>query len=346
MKTINKILSILIILLIVSSCREITVTTEVHKDGSFTRTITITGDSADVFKPDLPYPIDESWAKTTEVDTTDKEKDVYTLVYSKTFKNSKQLDKVISQDTGWRKQLDRSIEIKKRYGLFYSYLTFMETVPATNPFTVLDYRDYLSEEDLRWLSNKVPVTPADSTYLEELDERAFKYVAASAMEELYQTIIEGVVKLGNPELTIKDIELYKDSIIDKDNDPDYNHSFDAFYEYYARWSNDTTIYLLKELEPPLFSVLNPKLEAFNNVFDMEQYVNEVELPGLITETNSVELQGNRVKWDVDSWSIMFEDREMYIESRVINVWGFILVGIVLLSLLFLIIYKTRTNNKK
>jgi len=345
MKTINKILSILIILLIVSSCREITVKTEVHKDGSFTRTVTITGDSADVFEPDLPYPIDESWAKTIEVDTTDKEDDVYTLIYSKTFKNSKQLELVLSQDTGWRKQLDRKIEVNKRYGLFNSYLTYKETIDAANPFKALDYTDYLNEEDLLWINcSKIPVTPADSVFLEELEDRAFEFVIASALEELFQTIKEGVVKLGHPELTTDNIEIYRDSILDKDIG--YNDSFDAFYDNYASWSNDTNIYLLKGLEPPLLSALNSKHKAFDNIVEMEQYFNKVEMPGLITETNSIELLGNQVNWDVDSWSIMFEDRVMIVESRVINVWGFILVGLVLLSLLILIIYKTRTNSAK
>jgi hypothetical protein len=348
MKTTHKIFILTILLVAVYGCREITVTTAVHKDGSFTRTITITGDSADVFKPDLPYPVDDSWTKAIRKDTTDV--DDYTLTYTKTFPNDEQLGREISRDTGWRKQLDRKIEVRKRFGLFYSYLSYKEAIPAANPFTELDYRDYLSEEDMLWIScSKDPVTPDDSIYLVSLEERAFNFVVESALTELYRTVIEGAEKLGHPGLTVDKIEVYRDSILDIDkleSELDYGDHFDAFYDNFARWSKDTSIYLLKGLEPPLLSDMNAKHQAFDHVFDMERYFVQVEMPGLITETNSIELQGNRVKWEVDSWSVMFADREMFVESRMVNVWGYILAGAVLIALLIVLVYKTRAPAHK
>ena len=58
MKTQHIVLLLLFVIITFSACREISVTTKVNEDGSFTRIITITGDSADIFKKNLPYPID------------------------------------------------------------------------------------------------------------------------------------------------------------------------------------------------------------------------------------------------------------------------------------------------
>jgi len=338
MKTINKILSILIILLIVSSCRQITVTTKVHKDGSFTRLITITGDSSDVFKSDLPYPIDESWDRIATKDTI--EEDRYILVYSKTYRNSDLLNKEIAEDTGWRKQLNRNIEVNKRYGLFYSYLTYKETIQAANPFTALDYRDYLSQEDLLWISNgKIPLTEADSNHVEDLEDKAMEFIENSATEEMILALKKGTRELNDPNLTPEDIELYRDSI--KEFIIEYSDSLDAFYNQYESWSNNSSIHALRFLDPPFLLDLDKNIESFNNLFEMEGYKQNVEMPGLITETNSVSLTGNQVSWGVDSTSILFEDRVMFVESRIINIWGYIIGGTLLVSLIVILLVKTR-----
>ncbi len=70
MKTQNIILSLVIILLLFfSACREVTVTTKVNPDGTFTRIITVTGEDSSVFRTDLPFPVDETWARMSSKDT-------------------------------------------------------------------------------------------------------------------------------------------------------------------------------------------------------------------------------------------------------------------------------------
>ena len=63
------------------------------------------------------------------------------------------------------------------------------------------------------------------------------------------------------------------------------------------------------------------------------------MPGLITETNSYQLVGNQVKWRIKDHTIFFEDYEMYVESRVVNYWAFVVSGIVVLLLLISLIIK-------
>jgi len=72
----------------------------------------------------------------------------------------------------------------------------------------------------------------------------------------------------------------------------------------------------------------------------QKYTLEAEMPGLITKTNSTIMYGNTVSWDVHSLSFYFEDYEMYVESRIVNYWAFILSGIVVLLLLIALVVKT------
>ncbi len=97
--------------------------------------------------------------------------------------------------------------------------------------------------------------------------------------------------------------------------------------------------LLYDLDPPIFEEYTKKMEKLGTIFQMEGYTEEVEMPGLITATNSAMLKGNQVRWDFQPMSVMIRDYEMYVESRVVNYWAFILGGIVLLSLVVLLVIK-------
>ena len=73
--------------------------------------------------------------------------------------------------------------------------------------------------------------------------------------------------------------------------------------------------------------------------EMVEYDIEVEMPGLITATNSTQLLGNTVSWHIHSLSFYFDDYEMHVESRVVNYWAFVIAGVVLFLLLLLMIRK-------
>ena len=73
---------------------------------------------------------------------------------------------------------------------------------------------------------------------------------------------------------------------------------------------------------------------------LDGYTSVVEMPGMITATNSFEVVGNQVRWEVEAHPILFSDYEMYVESRVVNYWAFVLSGIVLALLIILLVYRT------
>lgn len=340
MRTHIIVLLLIFIIVTLSACREITVTTRVNNDGSFTRIITITGDSADLFKKDLPYPVDDSWLFEVKHDSVDTSMFV---TYTKTYTNSIDLNKEIDSDTSWKKQLRRSIEVNKKFGFFFSYLTFKEVIKSANPFTMLDYSDHLTPEELMWLNKeKLPLTEADTTIMEEIEEKALEFVGKSITEELIVHFEEGIKKLNDPAVNPGIIRLHYDSILAHVYEWEFENS-SALIDNIAIWSDESRVLDIKQFFPELFADFNKKVELFDNVLQMEIYDQVVEMPGIITETNSPGLIGNQVSWDVDSDCFLFNDYTMYVESRVVNVWSFILLGLVLVSLIIFLTIKSFRN---
>ncbi|NQU31914.1 MAG: hypothetical protein HQ521_01660 [Bacteroidetes bacterium] len=338
MKRLLIIISLAISILIMGSCREIKVNTIVNKDGSFTRIITITGDSSDVFKSGLPFPIDSTWAMKFEKDSTGNKNDV--LTYTKYFNNSDGLNQEITQDSSWRKNLKRYIEIERKFGFFYSYLVYKETIGAANPFTILNYKDFISKEDLQWLTGKrLALVSSDSAAIKLAEDTASAFLQESITAEIIDILKNGIEQLNNPAININLVEKYKDSIAKKVDEWNYN-STNEFVDYYAKLTNNKDILKIKETNRAQLENLDSDMELLLKILEMEDYKVTVELPGLITNTNSLSINGNKVEWSVNNMSFLFEDYSLIAESRIINIWMFIITGIVILALVVTTIFKS------
>ena len=298
--------------------------------------IKITGDSSSVFKPDLPYPIDDTWAKTVIKDTTDKGD--YILTYTKSFKNSDLLNNELNADTSWRKKLDRKITIDKQFGFFYSYITYCETYKAVNPFKKLNYPNYLTPNEMLYLSgNRIQITASDSAMEKKVSERFERFLIEAIANEIIITMEDGIKKLNDPQLNPDNVTLYRDSIENKLHE--YYENMNVYIDFYREWTGNESVNKLKTLEPQLFGELKEKISFLLNAVFMDEYSQTVEMPGLITETNSISVTGNKVSWKVNGDKIIFHNYEMKVESRVVNRWAFIVSGIILLLGLILLIIK-------
>jgi len=341
MKTRQILIILFVAVLIISGCREISVTTQVHGDGSFTRIIRITGDSSSVFEGNLPYPVDSTWEQVLLKDTSGglKDGEDYILTYTKRFEGGEELMTQIMQDTSWRKQLGRQITVTSRFGFFYSFLTFRETFQAMNPFTFLPYEEYLGPDDLLWLTGQKTVnSPSDSSRFDAVEEKAETYIVASATAELEQILEDGIKRLNDPSLLPEEVTRFHDSIQRFVEEWEFDQP-EKLIDYFRDWTGNPAIYNLLKLNPPLLGDFTKKVSAFNNLILLETYPETVEMPGLITETNSMMLKGNQVSWEIQPLTLMFQPYEMVVESRVVNKWAFVVTGIILLLLIFVLIVK-------
>ncbi len=338
MKTQHLVIGLAVMIMALSACREITVRTTVNNDGSFTRIVTVSGDSSEAFKKELPCPVDTSWTMTSKKDTSGKGK--FLVAYTKHYRNCEELKTEIGRDTSWLRQLVHHIDITKRFGFFYSYLEYKEVYPAANPFTALPYKGHLTPEDILWLTRKHAIrSSSDSIKMKDAEDKAMTYLVESATAEVENILAGGIRKLNDPNLDAKMVGKFHGRIRTALSQWSSNDA-GMFIDSLRRWTGNSTVDRLKEIQPPLFREFDRKSRFLENLMGMEDFHNEAEMPGLITITNSSALSGNRVAWDLFPMAFLLEDYSMVVESRVINVWAFVLSGLILLGLISLLAVKS------
>lgn len=331
---------ILLLAFTLSGCREIDIKTIINKDGSFTRVIKVKADSARVLDLDLPYPVDSTWTSELMRDTVDSTQ--FICIHKKHYSKDEVLQKEIDSDVSWWKSIDREIEISKSFRFFYSYIRYKEIYRAANPYTILDYKEYISDQDMRWIAGEIPLTAKDSSAQEEIEDKVHKFLEDALVEEFFLSMEEGLRKLDDDLLQSIDLRSYKDSVHEhgldwliSENGQSPMNSIDKF----ADWTGEEKILQLHDIDPPIFEDFMRKFDLLDMLIGMESFTIAVEMPGLITETNSYMLMGNQVKWTIKDHTIFFEDYEMSVESRVVNYWAFVVSGIVVLLLLISLIVK-------
>lgn len=329
-----------IFILIFSSCHEITVKTKINIDGSFTRTIIVNGENKDdLYKAKLPYPIDDSWIVLESYDSTNKGKP-FILTYSKDFAGIEELSYTLAEESNLDSFPAGSIDIHKRQGFFYSYLIFEEKINCVNPYPHLDFHDYLSDEDLIYLRGaKAETDSITEEKLNNASEKAGIFIEESISSGIIMTLKDGISQLNTTSLTPEIVDQYEDSIRSLVQWFEIDHQ-EQYIDSLFKWSDNAEVLKLKDIEPSIFLESDKKMKLFiGSEFGVEEYNQIVELPGLLTETNSFSPVGNTVSWKVTPLSYVIDDFSMYAESRVINYWGFIVTGVVILLLIVLLLVK-------
>lgn len=341
MKTKHIIYVILLLTFTLSGCREIEIKTIINQDGSFTRMITVNADSSKIDKLDLPYPVDSSWSREIMRDTADSARLI--SIYRKNYTNDEDLQAEIDMDDSWWKHIDRKVEITKSFRFFYSFVRYREIYKAANPCAILDYKDYLSKQDMRWIAGEIPLTETDSIAADKVEKKVEKYLEDALVEELFLSFENGIRSLDESLLQSIDLRSHGDSVrkhflewLESNNE---QFQLMTSIDMIADWTGKDEILQLHDADPSIFEDFNSKFIILDNLIGMEEYDIVVEMPGLITETNSYHLMSNQLKWKIKDYTIFFEDFEMYAESRVVNYWAFVLSGIVGLLLLIALIVK-------
>lgn len=67
------------------------------------------------------------------------------------------------------------------------------------------------------------------------------------------------------------------------------------------------------------------------------YSNELTVPGRLLSTNAPVIDNEYLKWKVDGMRLLFDDYTLTASYRVVNVWAFVISGLILLSAIILVL---------
>ena len=75
------------------------------------------------------------------------------------------------------------------------------------------------------------------------------------------------------------------------------------------------------------------------------FTNELAVPGKVISTNAPIIDAEYLKWKVDGMRLLFDDYTLTASYRVVNIWAFVISGLILILAIILIIVSTSVQRK-
>ncbi|MBT3243518.1 MAG: hypothetical protein HN352_10225 [Bacteroidetes bacterium] len=339
-----KILAVILLAMMLQGCLDIYFTTEVHQNGSITKTIVFEGDSSEIISQHFPFLNDETWDRQWLDGDDDKKK----LVLSKDFKSARKAAKELNPADSIP-QIRIQPVLKKKFRWFFSYLEYKDILLATNPFQKIDWRDYLSKEEILLIPMDEDDRENHPLYKDlefnSTEDRFENYLYDSGYEEFWQLFILSVNNTDGSTFNQELLQQVRLPIFEelKNSDNDISTSEDLLHAFKLFLDPETIDRVFKQnLET--FEYFTTKMDYFNEAMD-DNYRFVIRMPGLLVNTNSNEIEGNSLSWEIDYFEAFFEDYEMIAESRIVNIWAFIVTGLAIAFLLFGMIWKLFRKKK-
>jgi hypothetical protein len=328
MKNKYAIVVLLFVLSLFSGCKkEYKTKTVINKDGSCERTVKLISDNGAVDFKYIRFPVPNKekngWLIKTEKESSDSNKYIYTAY--KKFARVYDLNKEYSD----KEKFGVEVNLSKKFGWFYTYLEYKETYKKYFPFNNIALKEYLSADEYQKYKNG----DTSKVMKDKIDE----FMGKNLLAEFWKILKDSmkVKSIGN---------INYDFVFSK------KEKIESFLKIDIEQSknNETSIASLeKRLQikgvTPLYMLINSIADGLKQKFvdavfvEGADYSNIVAMPGIIISSNSTSIKGNEAEWKLNQERFCFDDFVMTVESRVTNVWAFIITGVVVTILLVLLI---------
>ena len=335
---------------------EYTITTKIFPDGYRKRIITIKGDSSAIYNSEYPIMKDNGWE--TSLELVDEKDEKYLYTAKKHFNSIKELQEEFYIENNRDIKVNSDIKLKKQFRWFYTYLTYTEIFKTLCPFNSIPAKENFSEKEIILLKSPPDdenlLTREDSLKSDEfedlVDNKLEKWLLRNTFEEIFRIVLNGAEKSDDPDFTpglllekknqmIHLIENYDDpqseeekrimKLIDGNEQTDYNTWIKALEGF----MNTKSIWMVVESERSDLEEFTRQYKIIEGYSIFNEYTNIIQIPGLILSTNTKTIEGNTLTWKYGLLQFLLMDYEMEVESRIINIWAFILSGLFILVII-------------
>jgi len=359
MKFIQYIKSLFLILglLLISACNETEITTRINKDGSCERLIRLDSSSPDEFFNHYFIHVDSTWTIYVETNEDTASADTMRIKHEKPkamakkyFKNINALNQSMQFNPDTTACVKMRISLEKKFRWFNTYYIYHEKYMPANPFTKLPILDYLSREELeKWIfEDESAETESHKKDHKLLENKIEQFYADAIFESFYDVFLEAIKKLNHPRLSCSYFQNHKElmyqmiyNTIEEGNFGDYAKQ--AVQAIAAETKNRYVLLLLDE-EHDFFHLFNIQETFFLNIA-LTDFTNRIQMPGLILDTNSEQIEGNTAIWKFDGDLFLFTEHLMWVESRVVNPWAWGITAVVFVLLVLGIVLPLRNRNR-
>ncbi|MBN1388248.1 MAG: hypothetical protein JW965_07360 [Bacteroidales bacterium] len=332
MKRKVNIVMVSLFMMILSSCEgpDALVINLVQKDGSVTRKIILTYNKDEFDLNNCQVPVDSTWDISRTYDVSADGDTTYTLTAIREFESVKDINVLYNEYEGSNPGLKRTAEFQRKFRWFntvYHYIEHvdraLEGIPPKDFFTGEEINYFYMPEKLVNAAIEGP----DSTYLKEsvmkpLEEKTEQWLGRSLVRAFVNKIIDTVsvnpqIKIDTGQIYLKEERIAASILFNEMEEQQVIDSLLGSGVYSANSAlNDT---LLSEIE-----------DEFSVALNTDSYLIQTIMPGELTATNGYIDEDGNVLWEVKGDVILSSDYDMWAESKIVNLWAWIVTGAFLL----------------
>jgi len=342
----------ILMLLLVTGCREITQKTEIHRDGSVLRTITMRQGSGNEASAVYPFPADSSWNITAEPDSSDKEKVIHKAV--RIFSDMSLLNTHYKRFDTSDIHIRITVRLDKKFRWFVTYFDFRETWKKLNPFPPVPITNYLSPREMELHfqgvdeeEREIDMSRLDFTHVQQLpadtgsiNERFEAWMIRSVFEAYFQVLVDAAGTLTDPDLKERALgrkeTFFKAFIKEIDGDADA----ESLIRICAETLDHRDVYAVSDQLREAYQRVEHQYLRVTDALD-DSYTATAVMPGLLIDANCDAVLGNEAEWTINPDRFLISDYEMTAESRVMNLWAVIVSGAAVLVLIILLLIPRR-----
>lgn len=315
-----------------TGCLDVEFFTEVAADGSCERTVTVKGDSSDIYASRFPIPKDSTW----DINLVMEDQDNYVYTARKQFADIHELNQEFVVEDSNIVAISMHASLKKRFHWFFSSLKYREVYEVNHPVNEVPLTEYLTEDEMylyigQRLNGDQEEDETEAALLDDLEERFNTWYAHNVFEAFYKPFTTGVAEMGHDILTPEFLASKKENLFEEILDSSVGSDIESWIELFEKVLGTPAVRQVVEDNPRPFQLLEAQM-ALHEELALSDFSTSVRLPGLIVETNAGTLEGSRAAWnDIGSYLICTQ-YETAAKSRMIN-WGITIVNAVILVLL-------------
>ncbi len=330
-KSLKLIISLILTLIVSCDEPETVVTNFIHPDGSITRKIEMRKKDNKFKISDIQVPLDSTWVITDSSEISLKGDTTWVRRAVKHFRNAEELNLAYKADSGCNRSIERYASFSKRFRWFNTIYRFSETI--MNRFKYgSPVSGVLNKEELQWFyspsgENAARLNGPDSLRYKSLADTIEKKKDEWFLRTIVSEWIGEFSELLGPD---KEGEMNKDSMKERENilvDIIKAHEDDID----SLWKSG---YILKEFIGESNS-LKYRAEADSAMEIVEDrilsrfvgYSVRISMPGKLISSNGFADSSQLLVWPVSDDYFLTEPYEMWAESKIPNIWAWIVSAV-------------------
>jgi len=326
-------LIVTVLLVAVISCNEpdTLILNVVHPDGSVTRKLEMRNDVNNFKIAEIQVPFDSTWIRKDSVEISDKGDTTWIIRAEKWFANTEEINLSYKNDSGINRIYSRYSDFSKRFRWFNTLYKFSETIERNFKYGY-PVRNFLDSDELEWFyspaeNNQIRLAGSDSSKYKALSDSVEKkkeewFFAAMVSEwvnEFYQLLNEETrSKTGMS--VVKDWEARMLKVL-RENEMDFDSLWKSGFVLKKCLGEQDALKFKNEADSALAIVEDRFVISFGD------YTMQMEMPGSIIASNGFADSSGRLIWPVVYDYFFTEDYIMWAESKVPNIWAWVLSGV-------------------